>query len=110
MSAEPQGIKNWSKLNDFNKSYLVKLLGTIFVAIITGIITGNRQLAGVEGITNGWLGLLILIGTLVGFSFLIKSQFDLSDMTDMRIIRHGILICSLSFLFFWVVVFNFIYP
>lgn len=107
MSSNPQGIRNWSKLNDKDRSYLVKLLGIIFVGIIMGFVSGyiyNTQ----ENQSSGFLNLFVLLVTIAGLSYYIKKKFDLSDMTNSQIFRHAIMIGSLSYLFFMVVVFNFV--
>ncbi|MCY3411659.1 MAG: hypothetical protein INQ03_08520 [Candidatus Heimdallarchaeota archaeon] len=109
MSSNPQGIRNWSKLNDFDRSYIVKFVGTIIAAIITGIITGLRSKAGADGgFTNGWLGWLIFIVVTGGLTYYIKANYDLKDMTDVRILRHGIFVGFLSYWYFWAVIYNFI--
>lgn len=111
MSSTPQGIRNYSKMNDFDKSYLVKLLVTITMAFITGIITGTRydpdNPPGYSGLDNGSLGFLIWFITTLIMTYYIKTNFDLSDMTNVRIFRHGVAIGFLSFIFFWVVIFQF---
>ncbi len=111
MSSNPQGIMNWNKMNDKDKSYLVKLLGVITASIITGIFTGIRYKASHDytGISNGYLGLIIFLGISAILSYVIKIKFDLSEMTDIQIFRHGIMIGGISFLFFWTIIHNFIY-
>ena len=114
MSSNPQGIRNYSKMNDVDKSYLVKLLGTIFMAFVTGIVTGERYDAlnppGYTGISNSSLGFLIWFVTTMVLTFYIRNKFNLADMTDFRIFRHGVAIGFLSFIFFWVVIFQFYLP
>ena len=107
MSTTPQGIFNYSKMNDRDKSYLVKLLGSLVLGVIAGITTGIIYTPGREGITTGWIGLLIFI---VGFGLLswyINEIYDLQEMSTQQIIRHGIFVSFLSYLWLWVVIFQF---
>jgi hypothetical protein len=107
MSSTPQGIRNYSKMTDIDKAYLVKLLGAMGAAIIAGIVTGVMY-APNEGAPTGLVGSLLWLATTIGFTFLIKMNFDLGDWTNVRIFRHGVFVGLLTYLYIWVTIFNYI--
>ncbi len=104
----PQGIRNYSKMTDIDKAYLVKLLGTMIAALIAGIISGVTHTEG-GGTSTGLLGWFIWIAVSIGFTILIKIKFDLGDWTNIRIFRHGVFVGLLTYIYIWVTVFNFIF-
>lgn len=106
MSSTPAGILNYDKMEDKDKAYLLKLLASIVLSLIAGLITG---IAFEPKVTNlWWLGFLLYIGVQAGSIPVLKSRFDLHEMTDMQIFRHGIFVGLLMFIFFWTVVFDFL--
>ncbi len=110
MAASVSGIQNFAKMNDKDKAYLVKLIGTIFAAIIAGIISGTQfspdsSFSASDSATTGWL--IWIISTLL-LSWFIKFKYNLEGMTNLQIVRHGIMIGLLNYVFFWTVVFNFL--
>ena len=107
MSSTPQGIFKFDEMNDKDKAYLVKLLAVIIASIFTALITGLRYEQAATGFTNGWLGLTIFFSTSIGMAYYIKDRFDLADMSNMQIFRHGIAIGFFSFLWIWIIVFQF---
>jgi len=106
MSKTASGIQNYAQMTDKDKSYLLKMLGTILVAILSGIITGSMYNSG--STSTGAIGFSIWLASLLGFSAFIKFQFDLREMTDVQIVRHGILVGFFMYLFFWTVIFNYV--
>ncbi|MHA2250249.1 MAG: hypothetical protein ACXAD7_07800 [Candidatus Kariarchaeaceae archaeon] len=113
MSSSAGGIQNFSQMNDKDKAYLVKLVGTIIAAVISGIICGT-QYSEEEGASfgaseSGLTGFSIWFGVTLGFAYFIKAKYDLGEMTNQKIFRHGIFIGFLSYIFFWTVFFNFLY-
>ena len=106
MSSNP-GIQNYSEMEDKDKAYLVKLLAVMVASIITGILTG---LIYTPGTSIAGIGFLVFFVVLLVMSFVIKTKFDLSDMNNVQIIRHGIMVCFLIFLFFWTTIFQFVAP
>ena len=108
MSANPQGIFNYSKMNDIDKSYLVKIIATIILAIFTGIITGFMYEPNSTAISAGMIGFsLWLIGSVASI-YILNLYFDMGDWTSVRVFRHGVFVSLLTYLFFWIVIFNFI--
>lgn len=111
MSANPTGIFNYSQLNDKDKAYIVKLSGILISAISMGIFSGlNYDPMGdgnIDGVAIGRLGFFVLLVMMLALSQFIKMKFNLSDMTNMQIFRHGIFVGFLSYLFFWTMIFNF---
>ncbi|MHA2171421.1 MAG: hypothetical protein ACXAB7_16155 [Candidatus Kariarchaeaceae archaeon] len=112
MASSVSGIQNFSKMNDRDKSYLVKLVGTIIAAFIAGIVTGlfysdsdDASFGGTDSSRFGWL--LWLISS-IGLSVFIKQKYDLGEMTNVQIFRHGIFVGLLNYIFFWTVIFNFL--
>jgi len=105
--SNPTGILNYNKLNDRDKSYIVKLSGTIIAAILYGVIGGaNYANEEITGQPNGRLGFLIWLLVTLALAQVIKMKFNLADMTDMQIFRHGVFVGFLSYLFFWIIFFN----
>ena len=108
MSSTPQGIRNYSKMTDIDKAYLVKLLGTMGAALIAGIISGTTHTEG-AGTTTGLWGWALWLVASIGFTFLIKFKFDLGDWSNIRIFRHGVFVGLLTYIYIWVTVFNYIF-
>lgn len=109
MSSSVQGIQNYSKMNDKDKSYLVKLIGTMIMAVVASIITAIVYQKGQPvGISTGWLGLIIWFVSVLVLSYFIKIKFNLSEMTNMQIIRHGIFVGFLTYLYIWIVLFDYL--
>jgi hypothetical protein len=105
MSSTPAGILNYDKMEDKDKAYLLKLLASIGLSLISGIITG---ISFDEGANIWWLGFLLFFGVQAGSIPILKSRFDLKEMTDMQIFRHGIFVGLLMYIFFWTVIFDFL--
>ena len=108
MSSTPQGIRNFSKMTEIDKAYLVKLLGTMAAAVIAGIISGVTHTEG-GGTSTGLWGWFIWLIASIGFTILIKFKYDLGDWNNIRIFRHGIFVGLLTYIYLWVTVFNYIY-
>ncbi len=109
MSSTEQGIFKYSKMNDKDKSYLVKLIGTLIAAVIAGIITGIIYTPGQPGLlSTGQIGFIIWVIAVLVLSYYIKIKFDLKDMSNQQIIRHGIFLGFLSYIFIWTIIFDYI--
>jgi hypothetical protein len=93
-------------MEDKDKAYLVKLLTILVMAFFTGILTGSIY---PETGNIGRLGILIFLAASVGSSFFVKSKYDLSEMSDVQILRHGVIVTFLTYIFFWVTIFQFVY-
>ncbi|MHA2033600.1 MAG: hypothetical protein ACW99A_05420 [Candidatus Kariarchaeaceae archaeon] len=108
--SKTQGIFNFSKMKDKEKSYLVKLIGTIITAFVVGIISAvfYEKDGSYDGQTMGRAGFLIWFLSTLALTYWIKFKYDLSDWNDKRIFRHGVFVGFLNYLFWWTVVFNMI--
>ena len=102
--SKTQGIFNFSKMKDLEKSYLVKLGGTIIAAFVSGIITGSlyKPNGDFNGTDSTRTGFLIWFLTTLGLTYWIKYKYDLGEWKDVRIFRHGVFIGFINFLFFWI--------
>lgn len=108
MSSSIQGIQNYSKMNDKDKSYLVKLIGTMIMSVVASIVTAIVYQKGQPaGISTGWIGLIIWIISVLGFSYYIKIKFNLTEMSNSQIIRHGIFVGFLTYIYIWIVLFDY---
>ena len=109
--SKTQGIFNFSKMKDIEKSYVVKLGGTIIAAVVSGIISGifYEPEGDFNGTTSTNVGFLIWFITTLGLTYWIKYKYDMGEWNDKRIFRHGIFMGFINYLFFWTVVFNFVH-
>ena len=106
-SHDPQGIQHFSKMNDKDKAYMIKLVAILVTAIFAGIITGSiyQENGGIALIGFGlWLGVSLIS------SWYVKMKYDLSSMSNTQIIRHGIALGFLSYIFIWSIIFQFFIP
>ena len=110
MSSQVQGVQNYSKMVDKDKAYLIKLLSAIGASVITGILTSILYDPNSTGGSSiGWIGLIIYIITLVVSSFFVKAKFRLDkEMTNGQIIRISIFMSFMTYVFLWIVLFNFL--
>lgn len=106
MSASPGGIQNFSEMDDKNKAYLVKLLSIMVLGVIIGFVTGTTYDPGNS--SPGSIGFLSFIFVELGLSYLVKRKYDLRDMSDTQIFRHGIALSLLIYIFIWAIIFNFL--
>jgi len=106
--SKEQGIFNFSRMKDGEKSYLVKLIGIILASVIMGFISGVYYPETITGSQSGQLGFLVWFLVNLGLTYWVKFKYDLSDWNDKRIFRHGLIVGLLQYLFWWTVIFNII--
>lgn len=105
MSAKVSGIQNFSRLDDVDKVYMLKLIAILVGAILSGIISGSVYEPGTR---IAWIGFSSFFILFVGTSYAGKFYYNL-ELTNVQLLRQGIFLLFVIFIFFWVVIFNFVY-
>jgi hypothetical protein len=97
----------FKELDNKEKAYYVRIMGSLTIGIISGIISGSIYVPGENALLISRIGFGLFWAQTFILAYFTRSFYNLNDWSHKKLIFHGLIVGFFFFLFFWIVIFNF---